>query len=57
MAREVNLVCNFFFGFMHTNLTMDTVDVELPSGQWREFTYIERTILQKQPFLLCGVKV
>ena len=29
MAREINLVCNFFFGFMDTNLTSDTVDVEL----------------------------
>ena len=29
MAREVNLVCDFFFGFMHTNLPADTVDVEL----------------------------
>ena len=28
MAREINLVCNFF-GFMHTNLPADTVDVEL----------------------------
>ena len=29
MAREINLVCNFFFGFMHTNLPTDTVDMEL----------------------------
>ena len=29
MAREVNLVCDFFLGFMHTNLPMDTVDIEL----------------------------
>ena len=29
MARQVNLVCNFFFGFMHTNLPVDTVDIEL----------------------------
>ena len=29
MAGEVNPVCNFFLGFMHTNLPIDTVDVEL----------------------------
>ena len=29
MAREINPVCDFFFGFMHTNLPTDTVDVEL----------------------------
>ena len=29
MAREVHPVCNFFFGFMCTNLTTDTVDTEL----------------------------
>ena len=29
MAREINLVCNFFFGFMHTNLPIDKVDIEL----------------------------
>ena len=29
MAREINLVFDFFFGFMHTNLPIDTVDVEL----------------------------
>ena len=29
MAREINLVCNFFFGFMHTNFPTDTVDMEL----------------------------
>ena len=29
MARKINPVCNFFFGFMHTNLPTDTVDVEL----------------------------
>ena len=29
MAREINPVCNFFFGFMHTNLPIHTVDVKL----------------------------
>ena len=29
MAREINLVCDFYFAFMHTNLPIDTVDVEL----------------------------
>ena len=29
MAREVNLVCDFFFGFMCANLSADTVDLEL----------------------------
>ena len=29
MAREINRVCDFFFGFMHMNLPIDTVDVEL----------------------------
>ena len=29
MAREINLVCNFLFGFMHTNLPADMVDMEL----------------------------
>ena len=29
MAREISPVCDFFFGFMHTNLPVDTVDVEL----------------------------
>ena len=29
MAREINLVCNFYFGFMCTNLATDMVDVEL----------------------------
>ena len=29
MAREVNLGCDFFLGFMHTNLPVDTVDIEL----------------------------
>ena len=29
MAREINPVCDFFFGFMHTNVPTDTVDVEL----------------------------
>ena len=29
MTREINLVCNFFFGFMRTNLPTNTVDVEL----------------------------
>ena len=29
MAREINPVCNFFFGFMHTNLPTDMIDVEL----------------------------
>ena len=29
MAREINAECNFFFGFMHTNFPVDTVDVEL----------------------------
>ena len=29
MAREINLVCDFFFSFMHTNLPSDMVDVEL----------------------------
>ena len=28
MVREINPVCDFF-GFMHTNFTSDTVDVEL----------------------------
>ena len=29
IAREINPVCNLFFGFMHKNLPTDTVDVEL----------------------------
>ena len=29
MAREINPVCDFFFGFMCTNLSTDTVDVKL----------------------------
>ena len=29
MAREVNLVCNFIFGFVCTNLPLDMVDAEL----------------------------
>ena len=29
MAREINLVCDFFFGFMCTNLPTDMVDIEL----------------------------
>ena len=29
MAREINLVCDFFFGFMCTNSPIDTVDMEL----------------------------
>ena len=29
MAREINPVCDFFFSFMHTNLPIDTIDVEL----------------------------
>ena len=29
MAREINLLCNFFFSFMCTNLPADTVDIEL----------------------------
>ena len=29
MAREINQVCDFFFGFMHTNLLINTVHVEL----------------------------
>ena len=29
MAREINLVCDFIFGFMHTNLPPDMVDIEL----------------------------
>ena len=29
MAREINLVCDFFFGFMDMNLPTDTVDLEL----------------------------
>ena len=29
MAREINLVCDFLFGFMCTNLFTDMVDVEL----------------------------
>ena len=29
MAREINLVCDIFFGFMHTNLPTDMVDMEL----------------------------
>ena len=29
MAREINPVCNFFLGFIHTNLPSDMVDVEL----------------------------
>ena len=29
MAREINLVCAFFFGFMHTNLHVDTVNIKL----------------------------
>ena len=29
MVREINPVYSFFFGFMHTNLLTDTVDVEL----------------------------
>ena len=29
MAGEINPVCNFFLGFMHTNLPADMVDMEL----------------------------
>ena len=29
MAREINLVCDLFFGFMYSNLPSDMVDVEL----------------------------
>ena len=29
MAREINPVCDFFFGFMCTNLPIDMVDMEL----------------------------
>ena len=29
MAREISLVCDFIFGFIHTCLPTDTVDVEL----------------------------
>ena len=29
MAREINLVCDFFFDFVCTNLPSDMVDVEL----------------------------
>ena len=29
MARVINPVCDFFFGFMHTNVPADMVDMEL----------------------------
>ena len=29
MAREINLVCDIFFGFIHTNLPADMVGMEL----------------------------
>ena len=58
MAREINLVCGFFFCFMNTNLPVDTVDMwNLPSGWSKGYTYIVRTTQQSPSFLLHGVKV
>ena len=57
MAREINPVCNFFFGFMHTNLPSDMVDVDLTIRTVQEIYTYQKELQYRPPFLLCGVKV
>ena len=50
MAREINPECDFFFGFMCTNLPADMLDVELAIRMVKGYTYIIRTIWLSPPF-------
>ena len=58
MAREVNLVCNFFFGFVCTNLPSDTVDIELKVRTVHGiYTYRKDCTVESTIFTLWGKKV
>ena len=57
MAREIIPVCDFFFGFVCTNLPSDMVDIELTIRMVKGIYTYHKDHKWRPPFLLHGVKV
>ena len=57
MAREINPVCNFIFGSIHTCLLTDTVDIELTIRIVKAYTLAAKITLQNPLSSLLGAKV